>query len=131
MPRSQGLPKTGGRKKGTPNKTTQDLKELLETMNLNIPEQICQLLPQLPVEKRTDVLLNLLSYIYPKRRAIEHQIEVEANRKIEPALSREERQQKLAQFNRISAKSVGDPTVAAAFEMVAQHYDTCDASRYD
>ena len=68
MPRPQGLNKTGGRKKGTPNKATQNFREALQGMNVDLPTQICELLPQLHQEKRVDVLLRLLPYAYPHLR---------------------------------------------------------------
>ncbi len=72
MPRPQGLAKTGGRKKGSLNKRTLVRKEVTEALGVDVPQRLAELLPQLEPEKQADVLLELLSYIYPKRKAIEH-----------------------------------------------------------
>lgn len=70
--------KTGGRKKGTPNKKTQLLAEILEVNDFSIPEKIIELLPSLAPKKQADVLLDLMSYMYPKRKAVE-QTSISAN----------------------------------------------------
>jgi len=66
MPRPKGLPKTGGRTKGSINKSTLFLKDALDQLQLNIPKKLNELLPSLPVEKQADVLLKLLNYVYPQ-----------------------------------------------------------------
>lgn len=66
-----GHPKVGGRKAGVPNKETNDLKERLEICGFDPVKEIGVLLPQLAPEKRVDVMLNLLGYLYPKRKAVE------------------------------------------------------------
>lgn len=71
MGRSSGLPKTGGRKLGTPNKKTAFLTEALEALKCDVPASIVEILPALPPEKRVDVLLQLMGYLYPKRKAVE------------------------------------------------------------
>lgn len=71
MARAQGLPKTGGRKKGTPNRRTINLTEQLAAVNFNIPERLVELLPQLSPSEQSKVLIDLMSFIYPKRKAIE------------------------------------------------------------
>ncbi len=60
-----------GRKKGTPNKKTKVLSHLLNEEELSIPGRLLEILPQLTVEKQADVLLGLMPYIYPKKKAIE------------------------------------------------------------
>ena len=58
--------KTGGREKGTPNKVTRELREILK----NIIDQELDALPamihRLPDEKRLDVIIKLLPYVLPK-----------------------------------------------------------------
>lgn len=71
MSKEQGSTKTGGRRKGTPNKKTLCLIKSLENNNIDIINEIAALLPQLGPEKKADVLLNIMSYIFPKRKAIE------------------------------------------------------------
>lgn len=60
-----------GRKKGTLNKNSKHLADVLESIGFNIPEKLVEILPQLTIEKQADVLINLMSYIYPKRKAVE------------------------------------------------------------
>lgn len=71
MSKPLGSEKTGGRKKGTPNKKTIGLENALANHNIDLVEQIAQVLPQLALDKRADVLLNMMSYLFPKRKAIE------------------------------------------------------------
>lgn len=71
MPRPQGTTKTGGRTKGTPNKRTLDLQENLAASGIDVIEQLTNLLPELPPQLRANVLLELMQYLYPKRKAIE------------------------------------------------------------
>lgn len=72
MARPIGLSKTGGRKLGTPNKKTLVLQSVTDALNLDVPRRLGELLPELDPAKQADVLLELMSYIYPKRKAIEH-----------------------------------------------------------
>ncbi|OFZ20071.1 MAG: hypothetical protein A2X94_09155 [Bdellovibrionales bacterium GWB1_55_8] len=71
MAKPTGLPKTGGRKKGTPNKRTVGLQEALESHGLDVVGQLAALLPQLEVEQRASVLIDLMGFLFPKRKAIE------------------------------------------------------------
>lgn len=71
MPRPLGTSKTGGRRKGTPNRRTIDLTERLENVGLNVPERLVELLPQLSAEKQVEILMDLMTFLYPKRKAIE------------------------------------------------------------
>lgn len=71
MGRLPGSLKTGGRKRGTPNRRTFDLSEDLNSVGLNVAQSLANLLPQLPVEKQADILVDLMSFLYPKRKAIE------------------------------------------------------------
>ena len=97
MAKSLGSEKTGGRKKGTPNKKTICFEEALKKNKIDIIEQIGQLLPQLSVDRRADILLNLMSYQFPKRKALEVSSEISANVQIEnePSLTEEEIAQKI------------------------------------
>lgn len=74
----KGKAKTGGRKKGTPNKRTKELAEVLgsfdpadklvqiynETDDLDLKAQICR---------------DLLKYVYPQRKAVEMSADVDIN----------------------------------------------------
>lgn len=66
-PRDHG----GGRKKGTPNKSTQNLQQFLDAKGEFIPEKIISLLPKLEPRDQIKVYLELMQYLYPKRKALE------------------------------------------------------------
>ena len=72
MPRQKGTTKTGGRTRGSLNKKTKELHEILQAAKVNVPELLIEMLPKLDVEKQADVLLKLMSYLYPKRKPVEH-----------------------------------------------------------
>ncbi|MGZ3775201.1 MAG: hypothetical protein ACXVCY_15020 [Pseudobdellovibrionaceae bacterium] len=61
-------PPGSGRKKGTPNKKSQSLSEILNAHDFNVPEKLIELLPQLSAERQADLLLDLMGYLYPKRK---------------------------------------------------------------
>lgn len=63
--------KTGGRRKGTPNRRTLLLADILEKAGLDVPVRVSELLPALSPKEQVDVLLKLMEYLYPKRKAIE------------------------------------------------------------
>jgi hypothetical protein len=67
--------KYGGRKKGTPNKASKELREDLEKLGLDVPKAIVELLPYLDYAEKAQTLLGLLPYIYPKLKAIEHSMD--------------------------------------------------------
>ncbi|MCB9072500.1 MAG: hypothetical protein H6623_02675 [Bdellovibrionaceae bacterium] len=75
MPRPKGIAKTGGRQKGTPNKRTLVLADCLTDLNFDILERITDLIPILDVNKQADVLLELMTYLYPKRKAVSNEFE--------------------------------------------------------
>ncbi len=78
MARPLGTPKTGGRKKGTPNKQTLWLQDQLESQSIDVASKIFEIFPMLAPEKQVDVLLNLLPYLYPKRKPIEMDVPSDA-----------------------------------------------------
>lgn len=86
MAKQKGALKTGGRQKGTPNRRTLVLQSVTEAMGMDVPRRLAELLPQLEPGKQADVLLDLMGYLYPKRKSIEHSgpdgnpIQVEATR---------------------------------------------------
>lgn len=59
--------KTGGRVKGTPNRTTAETKELLQKIVSNQINGINDLLEQLEPKERIDAIIKLLPYIVPKQ----------------------------------------------------------------
>lgn len=67
----QKKPEGSGRKKGSANRKTQHLEDILNFAGFSVPEKIIELMPQLAPEKQADILMNLMGYLYPKRKAIE------------------------------------------------------------
>ena len=66
--------KTGGRLKGTPNKKTKTIKELLEQdfMGFNpVSEMINLYNTDIDVVQKIVILKELANYVYPKRKAID------------------------------------------------------------
>jgi hypothetical protein len=69
-----GLPKTGGRKRGTPNKSTLDLAERLVVLGcdpIGVLAQVC-MNKKSPLDARIRCAIELASYLYPKRRPVEN-----------------------------------------------------------
>ena len=75
MSKPIGLPKTGGRKKGTPNRRTLVVKSVAEALGLDVPARLVEILPKLHPDKQADVLLELMGYLFPKRKAIDVKME--------------------------------------------------------
>ena len=70
--------KTGGRKKGTPNKKTQELLTVLG--DYNPLEQLLIIVKDknTPLDTKIKINLDLMPYIYPKRKSIDfHDNEIE------------------------------------------------------
>ncbi len=64
MSRPKGLPKTGGRTKGTPNKNRTDLVEAIASQGIDIPKKIVEVLNSLNPEKQANFLVGLMPYIH-------------------------------------------------------------------
>jgi hypothetical protein len=77
MPRPKGLPKTGGRIRGTPNKTTKSVMEKLEELGCDPIEGLAAIAmntntaPELKVRCYSE----LAQYAYPKRKAVDLSVE--------------------------------------------------------
>ncbi len=74
MGRSMGLPKTGGRKKGIPNKKTKELSGRLEALDFDPIKELTVLVKginELSTKDRAEICLDLLQYLYPKRKALD------------------------------------------------------------
>jgi hypothetical protein len=67
----QGKPLGSGRRKGTVNKKTLALDEALASHGIDPIAQLAEALPQLSADRRVEALLDLMSYLYPKRKAVE------------------------------------------------------------
>lgn len=70
-------PSNAGRRKGTPNKRTERIHEVLEKHNFNVIEEMIELYSLTKNEEHTvstaaKLLCEIASYAYPKLKAIEH-----------------------------------------------------------
>lgn len=66
MSRPIGLPKTGGRVKGTPNLKTLVLRESLNRVGFDIVKELHELYPNLDPQTQAKVLLAFLPYLFPR-----------------------------------------------------------------
>jgi hypothetical protein len=71
--RPSGLPKTGGRQKGTPNHATSELKQKLAALGCDPLAELVKIARDLniPVNARVFIYSTLLPYEYPKRKPID------------------------------------------------------------
>lgn len=88
MSRAKGTPKTGGRKAGTLNKTTSDLKKWVTRLIKDNMVQVAKDFKTLSPRDRILILERLFPYVLPKQQAIAGYIQndVKVDRKEEPAL---------------------------------------------
>lgn len=65
-----GLPKTGGRTKGTPNRATAALKDKLAALGYDPLEELVTIAqdPKTPVVIKVHIGEGLMPYVYPKRK---------------------------------------------------------------
>lgn len=70
MSRPTGLPKTGGRKRGTKNLKTLVLRESLNRVGFDIIQELHDIYPELDTQMKAKVLLSFLPYLFPKPEAI-------------------------------------------------------------
>lgn len=64
--------KFGGRKKGTPNILTSEMRAILKNIMLNRLSNIDELLDQLPPKEQIDILIKLMPYVFPKLETVSH-----------------------------------------------------------
>jgi hypothetical protein len=71
--RPSGLPKTGGRQKGTPNRATSELKQKLAALGCDPLAELVKIARDvnIPVNARVFIYSTLLPYEYPKRKPME------------------------------------------------------------
>lgn len=77
--RGQPRPEGAGRKKGTPNRFTQNLMKICEERNLDVFESMVQIALESENPNRFPALKELAQYLYPKRKAIEHSGQIDTN----------------------------------------------------
>ncbi len=118
MARPIGSPKTGGRQKGTPNKRTAEIADVFENIGFNVPEQLVSLMPDLSPEKKATVLLVLMNFLYPRRKAVEQKIEIEppeSQRTLAEILTEQ------AHYHRgDAAHHYKEPELSAAYKLLAE-----------
>ena len=66
--------KHGGRKKGTPNKLTKELRSVLKDVIYNELENIEERLDQLEPKQRVELVIKLMPYVFPKMESASHMI---------------------------------------------------------
>jgi hypothetical protein len=68
MPFAPGHKKIAGRQKGTPNKTSSVVADILQARNINIVDEALNLYEQsTDIEFKSKILSLLFPYVYPKR----------------------------------------------------------------
>lgn len=66
--------KFGGRTKGTPNKLTKELRELLKNILYNEMEKIEEYLDGLEPKEKLETIIKLMPYILPKTSNVSHTV---------------------------------------------------------
>jgi hypothetical protein len=66
--------KHGGRKKGTPNKLTKELRSVLKEVIYNELENIEERLDQLEPKQRLELVVKMMPYVFPKMESASHMI---------------------------------------------------------
>tara|TARA_B110000902_G_C14005957_1_gene474508 strand:- start:267 stop:515 length:249 start_codon:yes stop_codon:yes gene_type:complete len=66
--------KYGGRKKGTPNKLTKELRSVLKEVIYNELENIEERLDELEPKQRLELVIKLMPYVFPKIESASHMI---------------------------------------------------------
>ena len=66
MARPPGLPKTGGRKKGSRNLKTLVLRESLNRVGFDIVQELRDLFPKLDPQTKAKVLMAFLPFLFPR-----------------------------------------------------------------
>lgn len=115
----QQKPEGSGRKRGVPNKRSIDLESGLAKHGLDVVGKIAQVLPTLPTEKQADVLIDLLGYLYPKRRAIEQNPHESTIATPVKEMTKQERCLAIARMERLKAALTKDPILKDALNTVA------------
>lgn len=68
--RPKGIPKTGGRQKGTPNRITKDVRAWLVDLISKNRRQLERDLQELDPKDRVMMLERLMQYVIPKKQAV-------------------------------------------------------------
>jgi len=76
MAAKKGHKKAGGRQKGTPNKTTQDLRSWISQLLDDNRKQVIDDLKKLEPHQRVAVFEKLASYVIPKMQSIDATVQI-------------------------------------------------------
>lgn len=76
MARKKGTPKTGGRSKGTPNKTTGELKQWVQELIDGNRSQLEKDMKTLDPHQRWKIIEKLMSYTIPKMQNVQANIDL-------------------------------------------------------
>ena len=68
MPRPKGLPKSGGRKRGTPNKRSTVVHEIFDHYQFNPATRIMEMLEKLNPLDQVQTCVKLMPYMFPRRK---------------------------------------------------------------
>lgn len=92
MPRKKGTPKTGGRKKGTPNKTTAEMKQWVGAFLSKSMQSLDELYEALPPDKQAELAFSLLPKLLPfvlaKQNETKHSIDEQQMEAVKEAMDK-------------------------------------------
>lgn len=66
--------KHGGRKKGTPNRVTKEMRVVLKNLIHSELENLPSILKDLPIKDRLEILIKLIPFVLPKVKETSHTI---------------------------------------------------------
>ncbi len=77
---AKGMPKTGGRKPGVTNKNSikHDLHAQAAARGINVYELLLDFCGEGPPELRLNAIKELMKYLYPQKKAVEHSGQIES-----------------------------------------------------
>lgn len=79
---NDGLGRLGGREKGTPNKRSQTIESHINLDEINLPNEILKCCESLKPLEKAQIMLKLMEYIYPKRKAITQEFKEDESNKV-------------------------------------------------
>ena len=103
MARPLGSPKFGGRQKGTPNKKTTVLDELLG-LGTNPIAEIMKLLPKVDEDRQLDAWLKMMQYCYPQFKNVDLTAEIKGQMAVTTG--------NVADLCKIARESLDEPNAA-------------------
>ncbi len=80
MPFKEGKAKTGGRKKGTPNKITQTTREMISDIVDGQLQTLMNEINELEPKERADFVVKLLPYVIPKLNSTDPQEKISSEK---------------------------------------------------